>query len=124
MQSVTVATTVRIGNHTLTAAESAAGLAQRLPFVDEAGAPVDPDVVTLALTAPTGTTFGFAYPAPGPDDAGTLTKQEDGRFYVDWTPAAGEDGVWRWFLKGEMELGAGQGDQDVYYVQREITPGP
>lgn len=124
MQSVTVATTVRVGNHLLTAAEQRAGAPQRLPFVDEAGAPVDPDTVALALTAADGVTRTFGYPAAGPDDAGVLTQQATGRFYVDWTPADGADGLWRWALAGAMTLGTSQSDQDVFYVRREIAPGP
>jgi hypothetical protein len=119
-----VATTVRVGNHLLTAQEQAAGAPQRLPFVDENGAPVDPDSVALLLTAPTGTTRSFGYPTAGPEDAGVLEQQETGRFYVDWTPEEAEDGVWRWALAGAMELGTSQSDQDVFFVRRGITPGP
>lgn len=128
MQSVCVATTVRVGNHLLTAEEAAAGQPQRLPFVDGDGAPVDPDQVALSLTAATGVTHTFGYPDAGPTDAGVLTKQETGRFYADWTPglpagAAAEDGLWRWRLVGAMTLGSAQSDQDVFYVRREIAPG-
>ncbi len=121
MQSVSVATTVRVGNHLLTTQEQAAGVPQRLPFVDDAGAPVDPDSVRLWLTAPTGTQRGFAYPTAGTGDAGVLTKQETGRYYVDWTPDDPEDGVWRWTLAGAMTLGTAQSDQDVFYVRRVIA---
>jgi hypothetical protein len=129
MQSVCVATTVRVGNHRLTAEESAAGQPQRLPFVDADGVPVDPDQVALSLTAATGQTRTFAYPTAGPTDAGVLTRQETGRFYVDWAPglpagAQDEDGLWRWFLVGAMTLGSAQSDQDVFFVRREIAPGP
>lgn len=124
MQSVCVATTVRVGNHLLTAEEAAAGQPQRLPFADEDGAPVDPDTVLLALTAATGETRTFAYPDVGPDDSGVLTRQEAGRFYVDWTPLDPEDGLWRWALVGGMSLGTAQSDQDVFYVRRPIAPGP
>ena len=124
MQSVSVATTVRVGNHLLTAAEQAAGVPQRLPFVDEAGAPVDPDQVAVALTNAGGTTRTFGYPTAGPDDAGVLTRQEAGRFYVDWTPAGAEDGLWRWYLVGATDLGSSQSDQDVFYVKRAIAPPP
>jgi len=122
MQSVSVATTVRVGNHTLTAAEAAAGRAPREPFVDdsEPPVPVDPDVVRLKLwlvTDPAGTLITFAYPDAGPTDAGVLTKQEDGRFYVDWTPDYDEDGPWKWYLEGAMELGSGQSDEDMFYVR-------
>ena len=124
MQSVTVATTVRVGNHLLTAAEQTAGAPQRLPFVDAVGAPVDPDAVALALTAADGTTRTFGYPAAGPDDAGVLVRLEVGRFDTDWAPATPEDGLWRWYLVGAMSLGASQSDQDVFYVRRAIAPGP
>jgi hypothetical protein len=124
MQSVCVATTVRVGNHLLTAEEAAAGQPQRLPFADEDGAPVDPDTVLLALTAATGETRTFAYPDVGPDDSGVLTRQEEGRFYVDWTPLDPEDGLWRWALVGAMSLGTAQSDQDVFFVRRPIAPGP
>ena len=121
MQSVCVATTVRVGNHLLTPEEAAAGQPQRLPFADEDGAPVDPDTVLLALTAATGETRTFAYPAAGPDDSGVLTRQEAGRFYVDWTPDYLEYGVWQWFLEGAMAGGGtGQTDQGVFFV--EVPP--
>jgi hypothetical protein len=128
MQSVCVATTVRVGNHLLTAEETAAGVAPRKPFVDGAGAPVDPDHVALSLTAAGGATRTFGYPAAGPTDAGVLTREATGRFYVDWAPglpadAGAEDGLWRWFLVGAMTLGSAQSDQDVFYVRREIAPG-
>jgi len=124
MQSVTVATTVRVGNHLLTAAEQAAGAPPRLPFVDADGAPVDPDAVALALTAADGTTRTFGYPAAGPEDTGVLVRQEVGRFYTDWAPATAEDGLWRWYLVGAMSLGPSQSDQDVFYVRRAIAPAP
>jgi hypothetical protein len=124
MQSVCVATTVRVGNHLLTPAEQAAGVPQRLPFVDADGQPVDPDSVALLLTAPTGTTRSFAWPTQGAEDTGLLTRQEVGRFYADWTPDDPEDGVWRWALAGGMTLGASQSDQDVFFVRRGITPEP
>jgi hypothetical protein len=124
VQSVCVATTVRVGNHLLTAAEQAAGAPQRLPFVDADGAPVDPDSVALLLTAPTGTTRSFAWPTAGGQDTGVLTRQEVGRFFVDWTPDDPEDGVWRWALAGGMTLDSSQSDQDVFFVRRGITPAP
>ena len=124
MQTSPVLTTVTVGNHLRTAAETAAGVPQRDPFLDEDGVPVDPDAVTLALTAPTGTTRTFAWPAAGPTDAGALTQQATGRFFVAWAPADGEDGLWRWSLLGAMDLGTGYSDQDVFYVQRPIAPGP
>ena len=91
--------------------------------MDEDGAPVDPDAVALALTAPTGETRTFAWPTPGPTDAGALEQEETGRFFVDWTPAEGEDGLWRWSLLGAMALGTAQSDQDVFFVKRPIAPG-
>jgi hypothetical protein len=121
MQSVCVWSTVTVGNHLLTEAEQAAGAPQRLPFVDDDGAPVDPDEVSIALVAPTGEQRTFAYPAPGPDDAGGLDHPETGRFSVAWTPTADEDGLWRWFLVGGMSLGTGWSDQDVFYVRRPIA---
>lgn len=124
MQTSPTLTTVTVGNHLLTAAEAAAGAPQRDPFVGEDGLPVDPDAVTLALTAPDGVTRTFGWPAAGPTDAGTLTQQETGRFYVAWAPDADADGLWRWFLLGAMELGTSHSDQDVFYVQRPIAPGP
>jgi hypothetical protein len=52
-----------------------------------------------------------------------VTRQQVGRFYVDWAPDTPEDGTWRWYLVGSMTLGAGQSDQDAFYVQRPIA-GP
>lgn len=123
MLSVWPGTTVRYGNHTLSAAEVAAGQSQRLPFVDDSDPPVptDPDTVTLELKAPTGVVRTFAYPTAGPDDLGVLTKQEDGRFYVDWTPADAEDGLWTWELKGQMELGSGRSDAGAHFTERPIA---
>jgi len=123
VQSVSVATTVRVGNHTLTPQEQAAGVPEREPFVDAGGTPIDPDQVAIWLVAPTGQARSFAYPTAGTTDSGTVTKQQTGRFYVDWTPDTPEDGVWRWYLVGAMTLGAGQSDQDVFYVRRPIA-GP
>jgi hypothetical protein len=123
VQSVTVATTVRVGNHALTAAEQAAGVPDREPFVDPTGTPIDPSSVAIWLTAPTGQVRSFAYPTPGPTDEGAVAKETTGRYYVDWTPDTPEDGVWRWYLVGAMSLGAGQSDQDLFYVRRPIA-GP
>ena len=96
MQSSSVASTVRVGNHALTAGEAAAGQPARWPFVDEDGAPVDPDAVALALTAPTGETRTFAWPTAGPTDSGALEQEERGA--SSWTGRRGrrEDGLWRW----------------------------
>jgi hypothetical protein len=119
-----VLTSVRIGNHTRSSAEQQAGLPPREPFVDDDGAPVDPDQVSLWLVAATGAQRSFAWPTAGPDDDGTLTQEETGRFYVDWTPDDDEDGLWRWFLVGAMTLGTAQSDQDVFYVRRPIAGLP
>lgn len=129
MQSVCLDSTVRVGNHLLTAAEAAAGLPPRDPFMGWDGAPTDPDRVDLKLTAPTGEIHTFGYPDAGPTDSGTLTKEETGRYYVDWTPgmppagSADDDGLWRWKLKGFMTLGTSRSDKDVFYVEREDAPG-
>lgn len=128
MQSVCLATSVRVGNHVVTAEEAAAGVAPRKPFIDETGAPVDPDFVGLALTAATGQIRTFAYPTAGPTDTGVLTKQETGRFYVDWAPGLpvgpqAEDGLWGWTLTATRTLGQPQSDQDVFFVRRALAPG-
>ena len=91
--------------------------------MDDVGAPVDPDTVAVFLTAPTGETRTFGWPDAGPTDVGELTQEETGRFYVDWIPADGEDGLWRWELRAQMELGSGRTDQDVFFVKRTIAPG-
>jgi hypothetical protein len=124
VQSVCVLTSVRVGNHALSSAEQAAGLPPREPFVDDDGAPIDPDQVSLWLVAATGAQRAFSWPTPGPDDDGTLTQESPGRFYVDWTPDDDEDGLWRWFLVGAMTLGTAQSDQDVFYVRRPIAGLP
>jgi hypothetical protein len=124
MQTVSVASTVRVGNHALTAAEAAAGLAPRDPFVDEDGAPTDPDTVLLAVQLPTGAARSYAYPTAGPTDTGVLEQESTGRFYVDVTPDEAEDGLWTWHLAGAATLGSSHADQDVFYVQRLIAPGP
>lgn len=121
MQSVAALTTVRVGNHTRSEAEIAAGVPERLPFVDADGAPADPDAVRLGLEAPTGDVYTFAYPTAGPDDEGLLQQEETGRFYVDWTPQAAEDGVWAWFLLGAMTPGSSMSDQDVFYTKRPLV---
>lgn len=122
MLTLPLLSTVTVGNHLLTAAEQAAGAPQRPPFADEAGDPVDPDTVQIVLTAPGRVDRSFGYPAAGPDDVGVVTRQAAGRFYVQWAPAAPEDGLWTWYLVGQMELGTGWSDQDVFYVQRPIAP--
>lgn len=124
MQTNPVGTTWTLGNHLLTDAEAAAGLPQRDPFFGADGLPVDPDEVVLDVTAATGTTDRYRWPTAGPDDAGALTQQETGRFFVAVTPVEGEDGLWRWWLRGAMLAGTAASDQDVFYVQREIAPGP
>lgn len=124
MLTLPLLTTVTVGNHLLTAAEQAAGAPQRPPFVDAAGEPVDPDVVRLRLTAPTGEDRWFRYPAAGPADVGVCERQEVGRFFVQWTPADPEDGRWTWFLVGEMTLGTGWSDQDAFFVQRSSAARP
>ena len=118
MQTATIASTVRVGNHTLSAEEAAAGVPPRQAFVDGDGAAVDPDEVALALEAPSGAVHTFGYPTAGPTDEGVLAKEETGRFYVDWILPAGEDGVWTWFLAGATTLGTAWSDQDVFYVKR------
>jgi hypothetical protein len=125
MQSVCAATTVRVGNHSLTAEEVAAGVPQRLPFVekvDGVNVPVDPDVVRLRIITAAGTTYSFRYPAAGPTDDGVLATEETGRFYVDWTPGYTEDGLVQWFLEAGQTLGTGQSDQDVFSVR--VPPPP
>jgi hypothetical protein len=124
MLSVPVQTTVTVGNHLLTAAEQAAGVPQRPPFVDDAGDPVDPDTVLIVLTSPDKVNRSFGWPVAGPEDVGVCERQETGRFFVLWAPDAPEDGLWRWYLKGEMTLGSKRPDQDVFYVQRPIAPAP
>lgn len=124
MQTVPVLYTVRVGNHLLSPGEVASGQLQRLPFVGEDGAPTDPDTVALWLLAPTGAPRVFRWPDPAPADTGAVTRQEAGRFYVEWTADEGEDGVWQVFLAGAMALGASQSDQGVFYVRRPSAPGP
>ena len=124
MQSVTTLSTVRVGNHSLTAAEQAAGVPQRLPFVDAAGDPVDPDQVVLWLQYEEEWRRSFAYPTAGPEDAGTLSKESTGRFYMDWTPDALEDGKWFWRLTGAMDLATSRTDEGVFYVKRSPVTLP
>lgn len=122
MQSSSLGTTVRVGNHALTPEEQAAGAPDRKPFVDAAGNPVDPSTVSLGLLAPDGTRRTFGWPTAATGDTGTLTKESTGRFYRDWASVDGEDGVWCWFLVGSMGTGSKLTDQDVYYVKRPIVP--
>jgi hypothetical protein len=122
MHTLAVGSTVRVGNHSLTPEEEARGVPPRLPYVDEAGAPVDPDTVDIWLTAPTGETRSFAYPSVGTGDTGLVQKEADGRFYVDWTPVAEEDGVWRWFSVGAITAGSSYSDQDVFFAKRPVVP--
>ena len=124
MRSSEVASTVVMGNHTLTAAEVAEGVPPRKPFVGPDGVtPVDPSTVRVFVLAPTGTRRTFSWPTQLTGDAGLVQREEVGRFFVPWTPAEEEDGVWRWDLRAEMSLGSKQMDQKVFYVQRPIT-GP
>jgi hypothetical protein len=124
VQTVSVASTVRVGNHALTPEEAAAGLTPRDPFVDADGAPTDPSSVLVVLQAPSGEARTFAYPTPGPTDTGPVEQESAGRFYVDWTPADAEDGLWRWTLAGAMAFGSSLADQDVFFVKRPIAPPP
>ena len=126
MQTTSVGSTWRLGNHALTAEEAAAGVPERLAFVERVDGvlvPADPDAVTMGLTAPTGETRTFGWPDAGPTDTGTLEAESTGRFYVDWTPEAGEDGLWRWQMDARWTLGTSQSDQDVFCVKRPIAPG-
>jgi len=127
MQTNPVGTTWQFGNHALTDAEVAAGQTPRDPFferVDGVNVPVDPDEVEETVTNPDGETSVYRWPTAGPTDAGVLTRESTGRFFVYVTPLSGQDGKWRWSLKGGMLLGTGTSDQGVVYVQREIAPGP
>ena len=124
MQTNPVGTTWLFGNHKRTDAEVAAGAPDRDPFFGEDGLPADPDEVEEAVTDPDGVTRTYRYPEAGPGDAGVLTKQETGRFYVAVTPLSGQDGLWRWRLRGAMLLGTAASDQGAVYTQREIAPGP
>ena len=120
MNTSAVGATVRVGNHSLTPEEAAAGEPERAPYVDADGAPVDPDAVTIGLVAPTGTVRTFAYPTVSVGDEGLVQQEATGRFYVDWTPGADEDGVWSWVMNGGMSGGSAVTDQDVFYVKRPI----
>jgi len=122
MNTSAAGSTVRVGNHAVSAEEQAAGAPDRLPYVDDAGAPVDPDAVTIWLAAPTGQVRRFRYPTVDVGDQGLVQQESAGRFYVDWTPLAPEDGLWTWASLGEMS-GSSVGDQDAFYVKRPIA-GP
>jgi hypothetical protein len=122
MQSVGVGTTVRFGNHTLTAEEIAAGFTPRDPFVAEADAPTDPDTARLWITPKTGLTVSYGWPTADPADSGVLEQESTGRFYVDWTPDYTDDGLCTWFLEGKKTLGSGQTDQGAIFVQ--VPPMP
>lgn len=122
MQTESVLTTVRVGNHTRSAEEIAAGAPDRLPYVDEDGEPVDPDEVTVTLTAPTGAAYHFSYPTIGPEDEGAVQQESTGRFYVDWTPQRDEDGLWTW-EQYAARTGSSVNDQDPFYVKRPPGPG-
>lgn len=122
MNSTAVGSTVRVGNHALSAAEVEAGAPDRLPYVDDDGAPVDPATVRIWLQAPTGDVRRFSYPTVDPADEGLVQQESTGRFYVDWTPVGGEDGLWRWMSEG-ADTGSAVTDQDVFYVKRPIA-GP
>jgi len=122
MLTIDVGTTVTVGNHALTAAEQAAGVPPRPPFIDDDGVPVDPDGAWIDLTAPTGEQWRFRYPTPGPEDSGGLDHPETGRFSVAWMPEASQDGLWRWGLKGAMTPpGTGWSDKGVFFVDRETA---
>ena len=121
MNSSAVGFTVRVGNHTVSPEEAAAGVPPREPYVDDAGAPVDPDAVRIWLEAPTGQVWRFSYPTVAPEDEGLVQQESTGRFYVDWTPAAGEDGLWSWMSEGASS-GSAVTDQDVFYVKRPLVP--
>jgi hypothetical protein len=127
MQSQEVGTTTVVGNHALTADEIAAGAPPRPPFLGPEpspgvpGQPIDPDSVQIFLLAPTGQQRAFSWPLPQEGDAGSVVRQEVGRFYVAWTPAPAEDGLWRWTLKADMATGQGQTDQGTFFVERPIV---
>ena len=121
MDTSAVGATVRVGNHTMTPEETAAGAPLRLPYVDEDGAPVDPDSVTITFRAPDGTRLDYAWPTVAVGDDGLVQQEETGRFYVDWTPGADEDGVWAWVMNGAIAGGSAVTDQDCFYVKRPIV---
>lgn len=87
---------VRLGNHTPSAAETAAGVV-RDPFFNVAGAVADPATVTLQVQRPAGTALVYGWPVAGAD--GSLTREGaagSGRFHVDVT--LNTPGLWRWRL--------------------------
>ena len=124
MQTVATESTVKVGNHSLTPAEAAAGVPPRQPFVDANSVAADPQTVRIFLHDPTGTVRSFSWPTAQTGDTGPVTRQEVGRFYVRWTPDQPEDGMWRWFLVGvgQPTPTASTSDQDVFYVKRPIVP--
>ena len=122
MHTLAVGSTVRVGNHSLTPEEEAAGVPPRLPYVDGTNTPVDPDTVRYWLVAPTGETRTFAYPTVGTGDSGLVHQQETGRFYIDWTPIETEDGLWTWYSQAERIASDGLSDQDTFFVKRPIVP--
>lgn len=121
MNTSAVGSTVRVGNHSVSAEEAAAGAPARLPYVDDDGAPVDPDTVRIRLSSPTGEVRRFSYPSIDAGDEGLVQQEETGRFYVDWTPVGDEDGLWRWTSLG-AKTGSAVADQDVFFVKRPLTP--
>lgn len=123
MNTSAVGFTVRVGNHALSAEEAATGAPNRLPYVGDDGEPVDPDNVRIWLQAPTGTVWRFSYPTVVVGDEGLVQQESTGRFYVDWTPTAEEDGLWRWMSEGASS-GSAVTDQDAFYVKRPIVSPP
>ena len=124
METNAVGHTVRVGNHNMTPEETAAGAPVRLPYVDEDGAPVDPDAVSITFRAPDGTRLHYAWPTVAVGDEGLVQQEETGRFYVDLTPGEDGDGVWSWASVGGMSGGSAVTDQDVFYAKRPIVPVP
>ena len=67
------------------------GTCIRLSVVFEVeGVETDPTTVSLKVRKPSASTTTYTYPA-------TITKDSVGRYHMDTTPAAGEQG--RWFYK-------------------------
>ena len=123
METNAVGHTVRVGNHAMTPEEEAQGAPPRLPYVDEDGAPVDPDEVTITFRAPDGTRLHYAWPTVAVGDEGLVQQEETGRFYVDLTPTGDDaDGVWTWTMAAGMTGGSGVVDLDPFYVKRPFVP--